>query len=301
VDSAAIGYLELREKVQKAFAICDSIGLDPRKGRFGDYARRLDQVIDVVSARRDGQPRESLEQRVTDDGVAYMLALVESTEFADVVIELAACDPDAFKNKLKTVLSGPFTPIEENSSSGNRPRNTLFELNLAAKLQRSGFPPIFGEHPDVATMVGRRKVCFECKRPFSARKIRDNLEAAAVQLVRDLRDYRINPVNSRGVVAISLSKTLNPGDLLYVYDDHIAAEAQLAKLLRDIAETHKSIHIKLNTNIIGVMYHVITPGVNRTLNRYDVAQELLIVPLERAGHDGVATLRTLAHALGAEE
>lgn len=129
-------YEEIKRRLERAFDLCRSLGLDPVRTRFIDYAKRIDQLIAALDARRAGQPAEPLEQLIEQQQLEYMLSLTESTEFGEVATVLADLEPRSL-------------------------RNVLFELSIAAYLRRAGFIPELGEHPDLWTDVHGLTVGFE--------------------------------------------------------------------------------------------------------------------------------------------
>lgn len=291
-----VGYEHIRAHVRSALAICQSLGLHPGNTRFGEYAQRLDTLIDVIERRRTQQSSDRIERNIEKEQFHYMLALVESAEFGEVVNALAGCDAAALKAKLHDVLSGPYLPTDEDSSSKNKSRNTLFELSVAAKLHRAGFEPKLGEHPDLSIVVNERTVCFECKRPSSEAKVVDRLKEAEDQLLRVLNDPRV-PRRARGVVAISLSKVMNPGDKLFVYQLEDRGRQGLVETLERAAALYKPVYDRFSRRIIAVIFHVITPGANQSENRYDVAEQLLMVSLAKAGSGDLWLSRDIGGAL----
>lgn len=209
----AIGYGRVRVQLEAAFQLCDSLGLDARRSRFGEHSRRLDHLIAIVNDRQLGRPTGSVEAILAKDQIAYLLALTESVEFGDIMGTLTDSDPLGLRAKLEVVLTGPPLPIDEDTSSGNKSRNALFELSLAAHLKRAGYEPELGEHPDLRITVDGGVIGVECKRPFTESGVTRNLTRAEKQIIQKLKDPAKLPPGARGIVAISLSKTINPGDL----------------------------------------------------------------------------------------
>src|SRR5260370_10708953 len=121
-----ISYDQIRDQLDTAFRLCEGMGLKPRMTRFGEYARRLDILMDVVKKRQSGRSVEADEAAITKDEMAYMIALTESAEFCDIVATLADTDLVLLKPKLQDVLKGQSLPSDEDPSKGNKPRNTRF-------------------------------------------------------------------------------------------------------------------------------------------------------------------------------
>lgn len=281
----------IRNNLEAALEFCRSIDLETDESRFAEYRERLDHLIRVVRLRRqDITLGRSVEQELREEGLHYIITLTESTELSDILPFLRTCDPDVIRLKLRNVLRGPVLPTDEDADS-NLSRNILFEVNLAAKLHRAGFTPVVGEHPDIACEVDGKWLYFECKRPFSPGKISKLISKAAKQL----KSHLAGRPGARGVIAMSLSKVMNAGDRLYTFDHEVDGRRGLADALTKAARTFRRAEEKLvGSKIVGMIYHVITPALNRELDMYYVAQQHEAHPL---ASDGSADYRAF-HALG---
>ena len=80
-------------------------------------------------------------------------------------------------SKNAKVLAGPLLPNDEDKNS-NEARNTLFELNVAARLRRAGFIASPGIDADVECEFDGRKLFVECKRPFRERNVAKQIRKA---------------------------------------------------------------------------------------------------------------------------
>src|SRR5439155_12951816 len=78
---------------------------------------------------------------------------------------------------------------------------------VAELLDRGGYTPRLGEHPDLTVRVIDRDYVIECKRIFSPAKVIDRLREAGKQLHADRKNVT---AATRGIVAISLSRVLSP-------------------------------------------------------------------------------------------
>lgn len=281
----------IRGNLEATLDFCRSIELDTDQSRFAEYRKRLDHLITVVRLRRYGVTvGRSVEEELRQEGLHYIITLTESTEFGDILPFLRTCDPNVIRPKLRNVLRGPLLPTDEDADS-NQARNILFELNLAARLHRAGFEPVVGERPDVACEVDGKWLFFECKRPFSPGKISKLITKAARQLKSDLA---ARP-GARGVIAMSLSKVMNAGDRLYTFDQEAEGRLGLADALTEAAWRFRNAEQQfVGSKIVGMIYHVITPALNRDLDMYYVVQQLEAHPL---ASDGSADYRAF-HALG---
>lgn len=284
----------IRDNLEAVIEFCESLDLSPDASRFAEYRQRLDHLIRVVSLRRQGiAVGLSVERELKEYGLDYIVALTESTEFGDILPFLRMCDPEVIRPKLRNVLDGPILPTAEDTSS-NRSRNILFELSLAARLKRAGFEPVVGEHPDVACQVEGRWLFFECKRPFVQARVPRVIKRAAKQLKSNMASHS----GARGVIAISLSKVMNAGDKLFTFWKEVEGRRGLEEALSKAAERFRQAEEALvGTKTVGVIYHVITPALNRELDMYYVAQQLEAHPLAPEGSGEYEVFWNLGRAL----
>lgn len=282
--------------LEATLEFCRSIGVPTDGSRFTEYNARLDHLIRVVRLRQlNIAVGRSVEEELDAKGLHYIVALTEGTELGDILPFLRTAEPDLIGPKLRDVLRGPELPTDEDGDS-NQSRNILFELNLAARLHRAGFEPILGDHPDVACVVDGRELFFECKRPFSPDRVSRVMSRAAGQLESDIREHP----GARGMVAVSLSKVMNVGDRLYAFDREEDGKHGLEDALTKVAQRLRLSEKRLGARkVVGIIYHVITPALNRELNMYYVAQQVDVRPLVSETSVHYHVVRALGHALEA--
>jgi hypothetical protein len=278
---------EIAVDVDRALALCRVLGLGAlvERSRFALYGERLRVLIEALEHRGQEGAREAF----TADRATHGVALAECSELATLVPFLEAADMAVIRPKLERVLIGPVLPTDEdqNSSIG---RNTLFELNLASKLWVAGLRPTLSEHPDLSCEVGSRLLLIECKRPASVGGARKAISKARRQIVRDLKKC---PIGSRGVIALSLSKVVNAGDKLLVYRGEAEGrEALRAAVDRGREPLADSCHA-LSDQVMGMIWHIVTPAVDETIPLALVAQETAIEGFIRKGPDDDRELRIL--------
>jgi len=106
------------------------------------------------------------------------------------------------ERKIQIVLQGPELPVDEDQNS-NEARNTMFELNLAARLQRAGIAVVPGQDTDLEFAYNGIRWFGECKRPYRVETVENNLGEACRQLGERLSASRLA---ARGLIAVSLSR-----------------------------------------------------------------------------------------------
>ncbi|OGU71459.1 MAG: hypothetical protein A3H45_00050 [Ignavibacteria bacterium RIFCSPLOWO2_02_FULL_55_14] len=264
-------YQEILERLTNGLAFCRSIELKNRaeKGRFSHYENRIKRLIRIARQGKDLPAKEK--QHILGQLQEYLVALSECFEFGDIISQLQHLPHEVLAPKLKTILKGPLLPSDENANS-NAARNILFELNIAARLKHAGIEPQLGEHPDVRCEIAGKTLFIECKRPFTETRLGENIEHAANQLLTDLASVP----DVIGIIAVSLSKALNPAYQPVHARNKAEAQAWVIENLEAAAASVGHIGVKFcNSRVVGILFHMIAVFENVETNRYDVGQQLL--------------------------
>ena len=283
-------WADVLKRLDAALDLCRALGLGDHvdKSRFLQYREHLAKLVDAL----EGGGQDGARAVFESDRLKSTVTITESTEMGDLEPFLQTVDPSIVTAKLVHVLGGPVLPSDEGSNS-NQPRNLLFELNLATKLWRAGFPPRLGEHPDLTIDVGEKRFLIQCKRPFSQGSARRCFRDAKAQLRRDLEGA---PAGARGIIALSLSRLLNPGDQLLVYssEDHARREIadQLVALGKEIVgPKHPGKHF------VGMIGHLITAGVDESVGLRMVVQQTAVHAFSEPGSLDDAAFQSMYRGL----
>lgn len=129
-------------------------------------------------------------------------------------------------SRLRDALSGhELFVLDSDDRSG---RDFTFELAVAAKFARRGYEINFGADADVEAVVMGTEVYVECKRLKSANKIQRRVKEGLKQLSRRY-DSSAAPAAARGILALSIGKTVNSSLKLLEADDatQLAAKASM--------------------------------------------------------------------------
>ena len=284
-------YEDIAEQLDQALDFCTALGLDAAASRFKTYRAHIGRLIEAIR-----KPRPSpISEQIDGDTLPYLIALIEATEFTALLPFLKSCAADVVRSKLRDVLRGPELPNAEDDASGQA-RNLLFELNLASKLWHAGLNPEVGEHPDLTCAVDGKLLLIECKRPVTVRSAKDAVSRARRQLLDEIKK---RPAGTRAVIALSMSKILNRGDRIFGYGTEVQGREGLHQHLRDVSGRFSRSWQKLPNDIIGVIFHIITPAIDRATNMYVSAQHTNIHPLARDGSLDAQTFRSFGKALEA--
>jgi len=291
----AMRYEDILEKLNETLEYCETIGLSGRvqQSRFIEYKKIIKRLCDVISSYSiDALPPE-VETELRDRTLEHVISLTDSIEFTGVLPYLKTCSENIVRNKIRKVLSGPLLPKDEDQNS-NEARNTLFELSLASKLSAAGLKASLGLGADVECEISGKQVLIECKRPFSGSAINKRIREARKQVESNLKNTR---PGSRGVIAVSLSKIMNPTDKFFAFLEESSAKDKLADLLEIEAEKSRNTLTELGNKIIGIIFHVITPCANRKDAKFSVGQQFNAHPLAADGSADYAAFRSLYDSL----
>jgi hypothetical protein len=192
---------ELVSRLDTALAFAKDLGLDPAATRFGTYRARIATLEAIRVEQSDTAAFEHFRADVEPNAVAFS----ESQELAMVVPFLRSVPQERAKKKLQVMLNGPELPSAEDTNLSHA-RNTMFELNLAARLERAGLSVDISGEADLDFTCDGVRWFGECKRPYKLETIEQNIKAACEQLGKRLSGSRLA---ARGLLAISISRPLS--------------------------------------------------------------------------------------------
>lgn len=294
-----VAFDDLLRRLDDALTSCRSLGLNVDRTRFGRYRDRVALLTRAVGAKPDHSARRQIEEAGDVERLEFAIALIEGMELAELLPHLRSTDPECLREKLKAALSGPVFPSDVDLTS-NRARNILLELNLAAKLARAGFGPRLSEAPDLICGVGAKTLFFECKRPFVARKIPARIKEAGDLLRKTLRAA---VPGTRGIVAISVSKLVNPGTTLLVGYDECRVRQRLDEAVEELGkQTRREWDGLGRKKIIAILFHAMTPAGTTSDprgGRLTLAEQIILYSLSRSGTADGHAVAGLARALEA--
>jgi hypothetical protein len=203
--------------------------------------------------------------RIADDQTLW--SLVEATELADIYCTLPKLEWRLLKEKFGRVLNGPLHPQEETSES-SLARNTMFELHLSGYLNHKGIAADIRDNPDISCAIGGRRVFIQCKRPFSRKSTSSNIRDALGQLSKDLDEAR--DVRNRGVVAISLSHAVNPGEMHMQVKTERDINRAITTVITPVGNS--MYHLLKGPRIVGISFNVTVPVFVSDINEFRTGQ-----------------------------
>jgi hypothetical protein len=184
----------------------------------------------------------------------YVFGLTEALEFCTVYEAFHDFPSEVIRPKLLLALSGPKNVTSE-TPSNTRPRNTMFELFLAADWKLNGLDVELGD-PDIILHTGGHTFNVECKRLYGHASLYDNLRSARNQL-RKKTDISSN---THGLIAVSISRLVNPGEKFFQCLS-MKDKTQLGNRMDTVLqEQHREI-AKLGPDpaSCGILFHASTP------------------------------------------
>src|SRR5256885_12747277 len=244
-------FSEILETLKNLDGWLASLGIKPNTDR-------IHHAVEIVEKASEGWKkfRECNETTRIGNVDDYYFGLVEALEFIDIFRAFEKYDPKVIGPKLDRALSGPLRPADETAKTADG-RNIMFELAFAAQLKLGGAEVLVGE-PDIVVSLSGRRFLIECKRPFREDSVRANVRGAAEQLKRHLEADS----EAAGIIAISVTRILNPGTKLFVAPSEAAKERlgdRIEQLMREAEKGWKK--DEFHPRIATVLFHVRTPGV----------------------------------------
>jgi hypothetical protein len=281
-------YEDILQKLDYALAFGASIGLEriAQRGRFADYRRRIAHLIEVRGMR-------PFPQDVVAHLAEYLTALTESMELGDLLPYLQQCDRACVSPKLRECLQGPFLP----SAIEDKSRNIQFELFLASTLWRADFPPLLGEHPDLRCEVDGTRFFFECKRLLSSSPAA--LKKRIHEASRQLYTHRHTALpRTRGIVAVSLSRVLNPTQEPLPSQNEQSERQALAAWLASQADSVSDELGKLSQKkVAAILFHVASPFESSELEYFSFGRYFRVHRLLPAASPACNSVLRLAEAI----
>ena len=164
-------YRQILAELEAANKWLSSLGIREQQDRIRKHMQRITQLEE---ARQAGKLAEASQG---ENGRLAMFSLTEAMEFLDIYSAFKDDPPTQISQRLKNALDGPADLADETARS-NRGRNTMFELNLASRLQRSGLLVLLKTNPDVLCQLDEHPMYVQCKRPFRIETIAENIKDA---------------------------------------------------------------------------------------------------------------------------
>lgn len=226
-----------------------SVGFPIERGRIADYRKMLTNVADRFDIHRwdDFEDQEYAKQVCT--------VLLEVRELVSIHRGLSDISDPADLHAMRHFLKGPFKPTDESvNNSSNRPRNIGFELYLTALFAYAKLMPIYGTDADLCFEHNDYTFFIEAKRPMFSHSINAAIKDANKQLTRRLEGTQ--STMARGLIALDLSKIINPRDkVMPVRDTRHLDQLMNGETQLQIGDLARYWHKGRNSGTVGVLLH----------------------------------------------
>jgi hypothetical protein len=193
--------------------------------------------------------------------------------------------------RITDIFNGPDFAQAEKDGTSNRPRNTLFELTLAACIELAGLRADFGNLTDVRTTFRNFPVSVEAKRPQTFGKAESNIRHAARQLAARSVDQ-----SGLRIVAVCIGKMLTNGTHMLTAATKDVMSIRLSKEADDFfAGTRR--HWEKKEHVDGLLVRVSVAGVFDDEQRHYHAAQMTLFTRPGLTSDRADLLRAFIHAL----
>lgn len=280
-------YADASTQLDSACKWLQSIGINFSPTRVGKYRKIFAAVAKhqqskTVSAFLEGNKFEE-----------WVNAAHEVAEISRIFEGLSTQDNANLIQRLKRALKGHDRYVlEDNDSSG---RDFSFELSVAAKFVRSGYAVDFGHDADIAVDMKPFSFYAECKRLKSKLQIEKRIAEGLQQLVTRY-EASPNPTQARGILVLSIGKTVNSDlGLLVANSSEALADAAFRHNAAFIAQYKSSWQMGVDHRTLGVAIILDAPGIIESENKLVTCHEITMnnsVPVETENH---ALLFRVAH------
>jgi len=251
MNIATQNYEKIYQDYSDALDWMNQLGINLGLGRTSNYLK-------IIKYWKDNYKTSSTDD-VKKQFPDFVSSMFEVHDFIDIY--------KAFKNeqsqqldkiveKLKKGVNGPINSSNETPKSTTA-RNFLFEALFAAKVHKpdSGIKAILNAVSDTGIEIEKNKIWIECKRISTYKKIESNVKKASNQLESIIKKQKGS--GHRGIVALEVTRILNPDDELYVSTDDLSLLKSVDKIMDDFIEKYspiwEEIYTRKNKKILGTV------------------------------------------------
>ncbi|MCX6132623.1 MAG: hypothetical protein NTU47_02320 [Ignavibacteriales bacterium] len=179
----------------------------------------------------------------------------EASDLIFIHLGLSRIQTPSLIEKLKVVLEGPKHAVDEKpDGSSHKPRNTAFELVIAAHFALAGFTVDFDSEADVVVSDEKSAFYVECKRP-SGTDIAGTINDIHHQLQRRYQNHQLEKA-ARGLGVLCVTKRILPNsETLLVNTAQEGHDAAMDVLKRAHDDTKKMWYKNLHhQTMAGIIY-----------------------------------------------
>jgi hypothetical protein len=249
-------FQEKATQIQRAADWLDSLGISFYRTRIGKYLKDIERLNTAYE-------KGSIQQ-LLDNGEfpQHVNSLFESSELIYIHEGLKTVSTEHLFPRLRDFTKGSeFVTAESTRSLSNKGRDIGFELFTASLFAHASFQPNFSTDADLMATNEMGTFFVECKRPQFDHSVRSNVRGAANQLNKRLTDPR-NPEGAFGLIALSVSKIINPTQKLLVVSSEEVIHDMLGSESEIFINAQQQHWRKIeNRRILGLIILIRTPAV----------------------------------------
>ena len=247
------------KEYEEACGWIESLGLPYGRGRFGLYHELIKNSLKNI---RDA---ENSDEKL-NEFLKYLNSYAEATELIRLKNSFSSRKHEEYIDKLRQVTSGqPF----RNSSKSDSSRSYGFELSIAARLINAGYKTDINQIADIVSKINGRNVYFECKRIKSAKKLRERVKSANLQLKKRL--LKDKSTGARGIAALNVTDILNPQYNFVVADSNEEIKKSHSNQMNEFVISNETLlKTKASKKILGVICEYSLYGYVRNEKPFDI-------------------------------
>ncbi len=224
----------------------EACGANVQHSRVGRYVASIRDLVNAVSVQNFSTLEGCNPEMAT--------TLYEAHEIVSIHRALGGGQFDAaIADRIRRISDGPISyTAEKSSSSSNAARNFAFELLVAERLVSGGGKPLFPHYADVGAAASDMELAIQCKRIWSSDEhaISRNFRNAE----KDLK--RAKKAGARGIVALDISRALNPDFTIPRLTDQAAIRDAIVGVLEDFIDDNAQMLREAKSKTIGLLTRV---------------------------------------------
>lgn len=227
------------------------LGIKLNPGRTAHYKKVIEHW---KCAYKTATPAEG--ETILPDFVSSMFEIADFVSIHKAFEKVPVIHLAAIIEKLRKGVNGPINAADETPDS-TAARNFLFEAAVAARAHRpeKGIEAILGARSDTGISLDGKKLWVECKRVTAIGRIESNARKASSQLQNLLTSQAGS--GHRGIVALDISKILNPGGQIYVAQNDgellAAVDRMMDKFIGEHSHVWERVYERRHRKIIGTL------------------------------------------------
>ena len=273
----------------------EALGIHVSAGRTTKYTRVIEYWKDAY--------KDASEDKAKEIFPDFVSSMYEISDFIDIY-EAFKNEPhekiSSIRGKLIKGVNGPVNSSDETPNSTTA-RNFIFEAIMAARSHHplNGVATILDAESDTGISIENKKLWVECKRITSVNKIESNIKVASSQLDKLLKKKRGS--GHRGIVAIDVTKILNPSDQLYVQNnDQMLIESidkMMEQFINDYSNQWEKVYARRSQKVIGTVIRFSFMATSEARNLLVRSSQWAVNPRINVKPSDETLLESLVHAV----